>query len=158
MYTDLQSFRYPNEINDVDDVKYLDKAGTAGEPDTHDISYLTKENAANLAEFNGVNSKEKASSFRRNEYQERADSATALAYAIADCDPRDACTIMAAALGDLSIGSPIAPFANSMAEAREWAACASTPELKAYVLACYCELTPIDQAGFQSHISCGAAA
>tara|TARA_R100001369_G_scaffold84813_1_gene117938 strand:+ start:259 stop:549 length:291 start_codon:yes stop_codon:yes gene_type:complete len=54
LYTDLQSFRFPNKINDVDAKKYQDKAGTASEPDTHDFSDLTKENAANLAGFNGV--------------------------------------------------------------------------------------------------------
>ena len=55
VYTDLQSLRFPNEINAVDAEKYQDKAGTGGEPDTRVKSDLTKENAANLAGFNGVN-------------------------------------------------------------------------------------------------------
>ncbi len=54
LYTDLQSIPFPNEINDIAAGKYQDKAGTAGEPDTHDFSDLTKENAANLAGFNGA--------------------------------------------------------------------------------------------------------
>jgi hypothetical protein len=54
LYTDLQSLRFPNEINAVDAEKYQDKAGTGGEPDTRVKSDLTNENAANLAGFNGV--------------------------------------------------------------------------------------------------------
>jgi len=54
LYTDLQSIAFNNENNDLAAEKYQDKAGTAGEPDTHDFSDLTKENAANLAGFNGA--------------------------------------------------------------------------------------------------------
>ena len=53
MYTDLQSLRFLNENNKVDAEKYQDKAGMLGEPDTRDLSDLPKENAANLAGFNG---------------------------------------------------------------------------------------------------------
>jgi hypothetical protein len=55
IYTDLQSLRFPNEINAVDAEKYQDKAGTGGEPDTRVKSDLTKENAATSAKVNGVN-------------------------------------------------------------------------------------------------------
>lgn len=119
---------------------------------------LTKENAASGASDHGVNNFVKRDILQSKEYQARLDSATVLAHAIADCDPRDACKIMAAALSDLSVGSPIAPFVSIMAEAREWAACASTPQHKAYAVACYNELSPRDQAAFYSHVSSGVAA
>ena len=54
VYTDLQSFRFPNKINELDAEKYQDKAGTVGEPDTYDSSYLTKENTATSAKVNGA--------------------------------------------------------------------------------------------------------
>lgn len=50
------------------------------------------------------------------------------------------------------------PYANLMAEAREWARIASTAQRKAYALACFEELTPADQAAFLSHVGARAAA
>lgn len=50
------------------------------------------------------------------------------------------------------------PYANLMAEAREWARIASTAQRKAWLLACYEVVTPADQAAFLSHVGARAAA
>ncbi|MDF3608326.1 hypothetical protein PE067_20570 [Paracoccus sp. DMF-8] len=50
------------------------------------------------------------------------------------------------------------PYANLMAEAREWARIASTAQRKGYALACFEALAPADQAAFLLHIGARAAA
>ncbi len=44
VYTDLQSNRFSNEINEQALKKYQDKAGTLGEPDTRSNSISANEN------------------------------------------------------------------------------------------------------------------
>ena len=92
------------------------------------------------------------------EYRLRAAHATTLCYAISNCDPRDACHIMAAALDDLSAGMPGAPLFSFMDAANWWADLASEPELKAYLLACWTRLSPKAQTAFLRYIERGAAA
>jgi hypothetical protein len=91
-------------------------------------------------------------------YQFRAMRATALCLAIGDCDPRDACKIMAAALDDLSAGMPGAPLFSFMDHANWWADWASEPELKAYLLACWTRLPEKARTGFLRHIGHRGAA
>ena len=103
-----------------------------------------------LAGATGAMSNELA--FKTKHYRQRAKSATALCYAIADCDPADACEIMAAAHADLSIGMPIAPLLSVMDEASSLADMATFDELKAYALACYTRLRPADQLAFLAYV------
>lgn len=92
------------------------------------------------------------------EYRLRLEHARTLAFSIGQCDPRDACWIMAAALDHLSAGMPGAPLFSFMDQANWWADWASEPELKAYLLASWTRLSPKAQAAFLRHIERGAAA
>ena len=92
------------------------------------------------------------------EYRLRLEHARTLAFAIGQCDPRDACWIMAAALDDLSAGMPGAPLFSFMNHANFWADWASEPELKAYLLACWTRLSPKAQTSFLSYVQREAAA
>ena len=88
-------------------------------------------------------------------YRLRLEHARTLAFAIGQCDPRDACWIMAAALDDLSAGMPGAPLFSFMDHANFWADWASEPELKAYLLASWTRLSPKAQASFLRYIERG---
>lgn len=96
--------------------------------------------------------------FRSTEYQLRFARARTLAFAIAECDPRDACQIMAAALDDLSAGMPGAPLFSYTETANWWADLASETELKAYLLACWSRLPAKVQADFLAFIGRRTAA
>jgi len=96
-------------------------------------------------------------SFKTEEYRKRAEAATALAHAIADCHPQDACEIMAAALQDLSVGTPLPVFVSAMDDARWWASCASTAELKAFALACFEAMRPKVRDAFLGYVQRGGA-
>lgn len=100
----------------------------------------------------------KTDTFTGQYYRKRADAATALCHAIAECDPRDACQIMAAALDDLSAGMPGAPLFSYLDAANWWSDLASEPELKAYLLACWSRLSPRAQSNFLRFIERRAAA
>lgn len=115
-----------------------------------------KENPGALAGATGADSK--ADSFKNEEYCLRLERARILCLAIADCDPRDACQIMAAALDDLSAGMPGAPLFSYMDQAAWWSDLASEPELKAYLLACWTRLSPRVQDDFLRFIERRAAA
>ena len=115
-----------------------------------------KLNPGALAGATGADSK--SNIFKTEEYRNRAIMATALCHAIADCDPRDACQIMAAALDDLSAGMPGAPLFSYMDQAAWWSDLASEPELKAYLLACWTRLSPRVQDDFLAFIGRRAAA
>jgi len=84
--------------------------------------------------------------FKRQTNRNRARAATALCHAVADCHPADACTIMAAALGDLPAGMPVAPLFSHVDQATFWAGWASVAELKTYCHACYERLPVREQA------------
>ena len=96
--------------------------------------------------------------FKTDHYRERAAAATALCHAIAECDPADACEIMAAALADLSAGMPMAPLFGHMDQATFWASMATRPERKAYALAAFLSLSASDRAGFLAYVQGGGAA
>jgi len=112
-------------------------------------------NPGALAGATGAESIEQA--FYEKVYQIRAARATSLCLAIGDCDPRDACEIMVAALSDLAAGQPSAPLLSFMDTAAFWADLACETELKAYLLACWSRLSPTSQAGFLAYVG-GAAA
>lgn len=100
----------------------------------------------------------KAVSFKSEEYCDRAEKATALCSAIADCHPDDAVTILSAALDDLRPGQPVAAFRSVMIEADSWAAFATRNELKCYSLAAFAAMRPADQKAFLAFVQRGAAA
>ena len=75
----------------------------------------------------------------------RAENATSLCLAIANCHPHDACQIMDAALDDLGRGQPRPAMFSIMAEANEWAEFATRAEIKAYALACFNRLSATDR-------------
>jgi len=54
VYTDLQSYAFPNEINAQGPKKYQDKAGTGGELDTSANSDLTNKNPGATAIATGA--------------------------------------------------------------------------------------------------------
>jgi len=110
------------------------------------------ENPGALAGATGAYSK--AVSFKTKQYRNRAEAATALCHAIAECDPQDACEIMAAALEDL--GSPLPVLLSAMDDARWWASFATPNELKAYALACFEVMCPKVRAAFLGHVQRGA--
>lgn len=98
------------------------------------------------------------SKVQSSSYRVRADAATALCHAIADCHPDDAVTILAAALDDLRPGQPVAAFRSMMIEADSWAAFATRNELKCYSLAAFAAMRPADQEAFLAFVQRGAAA
>ena len=158
VYSDLQSKALSGEINRLGAKSYQDKPGTLGEPDTRVFgAHPPNENPGALAGATGANG---IRHFTTPAYRNRAIAATALCSAIADCDPGDACTIMAAALADLGggMGSPLPVFETPLADARWWAGYASPAELKAYALACYDAMRPKVQAAFLAHVQRGAVA
>lgn len=106
------------------------------------------ENPGALAGATGANIK--ADSFKNQEYRQRADNATALCHAIADCHPDDAVTILAAALEDLRPGRPVTAFRSIMLEAESWASFATRNELKCYAVAAFNAMRPSDQSAFLS--------
>ena len=156
VFTDLQSIRFRRENNDVDRKEYQDKSGSGGEPDTPPVSGANSENENPGALAGATGDQNKAASFKREHYRNRAGAATALCHAIAECDPADACEIMEAAYGSLRAGMPIAPFDGIMEEAAFWADFATRQELKAYCLACYRSMSASDQAAFLAYVR-GAA-
>ena len=155
IFTDLQSLKDLSVSNALRPKKYQDKPGTSGEPDTAGFP-ASNENPGALAGATGAVSNELA--FKSEAYRHRLKSATALCHAIADCDPRDACEIMEAALADLRIGLPRAPFGSLMDEARVWAEFSNRSELKAYCAATFDAMTPDDQAAFQAYVQRQVAA
>jgi hypothetical protein len=110
------------------------------------VSIHAKESPGALAGATGVD--DIAHVYKSKQYRMRAATATALAQAIADCDPADACTIMAAAYDDLRAGQPIVPFGGLMLEAKNWAEFATRCELKAYGAASFANLQVADRSAF----------
>ena len=114
------------------------------------------ENPGAAATASGV--KDIGQNFKTEEYRKRAEAATALCLAIAECDTSDACEIMAAALADLGKGAPIPVFMSVVDDARWWAGNATTIEIKAFAMAC-CELmTPRVRKSFLGYVQRGVAA
>ena len=90
--------------------------------------------------------------FTTKEYRNRAEAATALCYAIANCDPEDAAQIMTSVLIELSAGMPIAELHGVMEQAAFWADLATPPELDAYALACTNRMAPARRAAFVAYV------
>ena len=112
---------------------------------------LTAQNESPGALAGATGADQLTTSFKTKVYRKRAEAATALCHAIADCDPRDACEIMRAALGDLSIGTPVPPLDSVMAEASFWADMATPHEWDAYALACVNRMAPKRKAAFLAY-------
>ena len=97
-------------------------------------------------------------SFKTKKYRLRAERATTLCMAIADCDPRESLQILAAALEDMSRGSPLPVLLSPMEDARWWASFAQPNELKSYAVACFEAMAPKVQVSFLAHVQRGASA
>ena len=130
----------------------FDSIGKFGDLANH-AEGLEKENPAASGKANGVGQLGK--SFKSITYRKRAEAATSLCLAIAECDRDDAVTLMEAALWDLRAGAPGVIFAAVMEEAEDWADFATWAERKAYLLACYKRLPGTDQAAFLAHVTGG---
>lgn len=111
---------------------------------------MENENPGALAGASGVNQLGK--SFKTEEYRKRAEAATALCHAIAECEPEDAAPILEAALLSMSAGWPVPPLLGLMDEAAFWADFATGAERKAYCLACYTRMPAADQAAFLAYV------
>lgn len=119
-------------------------------------STFANENPGALAGATGAKQIDRV--IKTEHYRKRADAATALCHAIAECDPADACEVMAVAYGDLRAGMPIAPLEGLMSEARIWAEFATRDELKAYCAATFAAMPARDQAAFLGYAQGRAAA
>ena len=128
------------------------KSDTSGSVSVHPAN----ENTDALAGATGAIRIEQA--FKSEQYLKRAQAATVLTLAIAQCHPDDAAQIMDAALGDLAIGSPPPVFLSEMVDARWWAGNATTRELKAFALACFEAMHPKVRADFLGYVKRGIAA
>ena len=129
----------------------VENVGVANPPDPS-----ANENPGALAGATGANSK--AVSFKTLEYRNRAERATTLCMAIADCHRDDAVRLLAAALEDLAFGSPLPSLINAMAAARWWASYATEDERKAYCLASFDAMSQTAQSAFLAHVQGRAAA
>lgn len=111
------------------------------------------------ASGNATEGDRKAASFKTEIYRNRAESATALCHAIADCHPDDAVLIMCAAIESFSAGSPEppAPWTPLIEEARDWCSWANLFEIKAYALACFEAMPDATRARFTSYVGRAAA-
>jgi hypothetical protein len=111
---------------------------------------LENENPGDRAGSTGAD--QLTESFQTNEYLFRAEKSISLCLSIANCDPRESVPIMVEAVYSLSAGMPIAPFDGFMVAAEAWAAIAVPPELDAYTLAGFNQMTPKRQAAFLAYV------
>lgn len=111
---------------------------------------LENENPGALAGATGAD--QLFTSFKSEEYRNRALAATALCAAIAECERDDAVVLMEAALFSMRAGAPDPTFASVMQEAEEHALFAIAAENKAYCLAHFNRLSAPDRAGFLAHV------
>lgn len=112
---------------------------------------LANKNPGALAGATGADQLGK--SFKTEEYRKRAEAATALCHAIAECEPEDAALILEAALRSFGAGQPVPPLLSLMDEARTWADFATVAERKAYCLASWNRLPAADRAAFLAHVT-----
>lgn len=119
-------------------------------------SVFANENPGALAGATGAKQIDRV--IKAKDYIRDRQTATALCHAILDCDPADACEVMAVAYGDLRAGMPIAPLEGLMSEARIWAEFATRDELKAYCAATFAAMPARDQAAFLDYAQGRAAA
>ncbi|MBW6506724.1 MAG: hypothetical protein K0B00_08255 [Rhodobacteraceae bacterium] len=116
VFTDLQSNRFPHDINAKAGKSYQDKSGTGGQHDTCPAPGFVTLCAEDLTV--------------------RKELAHALAEAIAAAHPDDASQLMTGALIELSAGIPSgAVFVGAEEDARWWASIATPAELEAVLAA-----------------------
>lgn len=111
---------------------------------------VANENPGALAGATGADSTK--NQFWTEEYRSRADAATMLCHAIANCHRDDAVTILSAALVDLSGGMPLPIWIDALSDARAWAAFATEIERKAFALATFETMLPASRAAFLDRI------
>ncbi len=100
-----------------------------------------------------------SSAFTDNHTLNRLRTASALACAVAACDPDDRVLFLERLLEELRPGWPQVPFlCGLMEEAGFWADRASRAELKAYCLASFRRMPRADQAAFLGYVQQGEAA
>lgn len=91
-----------------------------------------------------------------NEDRLEADmaAAMALADAAADCNPRHRVRLLERLADQWRPGAPVGAGGGGqiMAEARTWASMASGPEVKAYALACWSQMSEADRKKFLEHL------
>ena len=115
-----------------------------------EIGAMPNEKPGALAGATGSYSIEQT--FETAYYRNRAEAATKLGHAIAECHPQDACTLMEAALDNLTEGHPYYPLCRTLAEAGYWADQATRSERKAFALANFTRLSTADQAAFLAYV------
>lgn len=144
---------YPVESRDLAcptlDHTPLDNLGEF--PDLSNPSEGTEnENPAASGKANGAD--QLWESFKTEEYRNRAQAATALCLAIAECDPEDAAPILEAALTSMCAGAPIPPLLGVIDEAFFWADFATPHEIDAYALACVNRMAPNRKTAFLAYV------
>lgn len=91
--------------------------------------------------------------FKSQEYRLRAERATTLCLAIADCPAEVAAPILWEALDEFHHqGLPDQPLTNLMAHATEWASWATENELKAYAVAAARRMNPSSREAFRLYL------
>lgn len=108
------------------------------------------ENPGALAGATGAGKTEHT--FASPQYRLRAERATTLCLAIADCEREDAAPILEAALLSMSAGHPTPPLLGIMDAAAWWADFALPIELDAYALACFNRMTPQRRTAFLNYV------
>lgn len=111
---------------------------------------IQMENPGALAGATGAEKSKQA--FRSVEYRARAERATTLCLAIADCESADAAPILEAALISMAAGQPTPPLLSIMDQAAWWADFALPVELDAYALACVNRMTPPRRTAFLNYV------
>ena len=158
VFTDLQSNRLHSENSALDRKKYQDKPGTLREPDTPALpsNAAAKENPGALAGATEADLKGFWSLFDHNLI--RQAQASRIIEAVLSCDPEDRVLFLETILDQIRPGWPKSFNIDVMEEAGWWADSATTPERKAYMLACYRRLSRTDKEAFLTYITGRAAA
>lgn len=113
------------------------------------------ENPGALAGATGAGNSELA--FTSPQYRLRAERATTLCLAIADCEPEDAAPILWAALDSFhAAGLPVSPLHNLMGHATQWADHVTENERKAYAVAASRRMNPATREAFRVYLGGGA--
>ncbi|MFC3570227.1 hypothetical protein [Paracoccus simplex] len=158
-HADFQSNRLCSESSALDRKKYQDKPGTPREPDTPAIpsnAAAAKENPGALAGATEVKVENFWEWFDSN--VKRQAGASRIIEAVLSCDPEDRVLFLETILDQIRPGWPKSFNIDVMEEAGWWADGATTPERKAYMLACYRRLSRTDKEAFLTYITGRAAA
>lgn len=120
------------------------------------LSNTENENPGALAGATGTDIEGFWSLFEDN--LNRRAQATRIIDAVLDCGPEDRVLFLETILDQIRPGWPKSFNIDVMEEAGWWADTATTPERKAYLLACYRRLSRADKAAFLTYITGRAAA